>query len=1377
MPRNSTTTQLPTTGATASLYGWYDANVDVLRMNSDNLASRNFDGIIPKFATEISLYDSNAGRFNLQPGQYFEVIDEYGVRNLRLVVQVRSDTEGNYYGAKIAVSDDGDDPSIDFSFKYPVGHPLAGTPTKVFIDYRLPSGESLTYTVITTLGSDQFPTNKVYATRERWDLRSDGSKGWLISGEGNAIFNNLSVRGNIKATSGNFEGFLTVNNGTMKIGAGINENEDDGIIIDQYNYWFTDGNFSVGGNANLGVGAPVFNGITWNGSIFTVTGDIKADTGYLGGSDGWVIESQQIKAAGINPTTNASWGDSYFLKNPNLVTSPTGAVVQFGEVFKVFKNGNVSIQGELSANSISIDTNNYWNILDSKDFRIGTATSFLEYNANLAEESLGKVVVKGEINATGGTFENTITIGTSSSGNKIRLIGGNTDATTKIAVSSRNLPLVPGFKESQTPFYVDGEGKFSLGNNLSWNPNSSLLEVNGAISGYIVGEGNSGAVTIDYSPGELSFGFHPGLTLEDDGIASSTVTGVGLGGAGIRLDSQNYWYTTANGFRVGDDTSYLWFADLDSTIRISAPVVSSGSISASRIEGGSIRGSDVFANSAQFGGTDYGWISGAGGLFSGTAKSTIYLQSGYHSNPIEKIIQDPPQRVNVTGKITASSRSKTITGVGTDFTQELRRGYGIYVISGQTRYFIGNVDEVIDDKSFLVYDFPSLDIFIKDSIFYAYKTVSTIQTQLYSGFDQPEEITTSGTQIKTTLLIQNVDAASEKYQVGDEIIFDEMIPQKGVTGILTNKVYYVKNVTGTNITLTETKQNILQDYSNNTLSIPVSFSGTARLILNSPKFSIEDSEFSGFSTFVGRVTPTSTGIGSGRITVLQAQKVVKGIGTEFLSQVKVNEVIRANINSTSTLVGTVKSIESDTSLTLYANWSGATVASPGATFTISRLRVPPNSYRIESDSVPGPVLFSRADSNQDGVIDEETTFISNTGVITYLTPGYVQKEYVENTSYLTTFTGEDETSTIEIGQIKSTTSIKPESNNEYFYNVYLYPNQKTRLNLKDFNVGDNVFIENIPLDPANINYNKLYQPLNNNYYPIIAFVNNSTPPVIVDKSDPTASGILFYGDGYLDYVDSQVLTDPQSVTYSSFEINEIVCFNNLVTLTTTEPHNFVVGQDVFVTGFRETPYLKDGFLGTYRIYEVIDTTHFSYIVVFPDTQSTTIEAEASSFPLAKVVSFDKNYSLWIGDSRPENAPISIDPYGNKLKVKDLEVTGEVIGFYSDIIELDDFSGAFNGLRNTFTPKYNYGELVLKNPLSLVVSLNGVIQSGFITGKEYVWQSGFISNKGYTIDSLGRIKFSESPPIGSNVNVRVFPGPVINKKSRIYPFKPADVALG
>jgi hypothetical protein len=53
----------------------------------------------------------------------------------------------------------------------------------------------------------------------------------------------------------------------------------------------------------------------------------------------------------------------------------------------------------------------------------------------------------------------------------------------------------------------------------------------------------------------------------------------------------------------------------------------------------------------------------------------------------------------------------------------------------------------------------------------------------------------------------------------------------------------------------------------------------------------------------------------------------------------------------------------------------------------------------------------------------------------------------------------------------------------------------------------------------------------------------------------------------------------------------------------------------------------------------------------------------------------------------------------------------------------------------------------------------------------------LSYRGFTLDTDGRIKFSESPPLGSTINVRVFPGPVKNKTARIYPFKAADVALG
>ena len=120
---------------------------------------------------------------------------------------------------------------------------------------------------------------------------------------------------------------------------------------------------------------------------------------------------------------------------------------------------------------------------------------------------------------------------------------------------------------------------------------------------------------------------------------------------------------------------------------------------------------------------------------------------------------------------------------------------------------------------------------------------------------------------------------------------------------------------------------------------------------------------------------------------------------------------------------------------------------------------------------------------------------------------------------------------------------------------------------------------------------------------------------------------------------------------------------------------------------------------------------------------------------------------------------------------------KVSGLYYDIIELDDFSGAFDGRKVSFKPTYNYKEVVIDNPLKLVLSVNGVLQSAFIKNREYVWQTGFLGFRGYTVDEYGQIKFSESPPPGSTVNARVFPGPQKNKTSRIYPFKAVDVALG
>ena len=74
----------------------------------------------------------------------------------------------------------------------------------------------------------------------------------------------LTVNGVITATSGNFDGALTVNNGTMKIGKAVNSTFD-GIYIDANNYWYSNGNFRAGGTGT---------GITSTGSTVTLVGAV-----------------------------------------------------------------------------------------------------------------------------------------------------------------------------------------------------------------------------------------------------------------------------------------------------------------------------------------------------------------------------------------------------------------------------------------------------------------------------------------------------------------------------------------------------------------------------------------------------------------------------------------------------------------------------------------------------------------------------------------------------------------------------------------------------------------------------------------------------------------------------------------------------------------------------------------------------------------------------------------------------------------------------------------------------------------------------------------------------------------------------------------------
>lgn len=111
---------------------------------------------------------------------------------------------------------------------------------------------------------------------------------------------------------------------------------------------------------------------------------------------------------------------------------------------------------------------------------------------------------------------------------------------------------------------------------------------------------------------------------------------------------------------------------------------------------------------------------------------------------------------------------------------------------------------------------------------------------------------------------------------------------------------------------------------------------------------------------------------------------------------------------------------------------------------------------------------------------------------------------------------------------------------------------------------------------------------------------------------------------------------------------------------------------------------------------------------------------------------------------------------------------------SDIVPIDDISNQFNNVLFRFVPRYQGQQITIVNPLSIVLTINGIIQ--YVNFPEYVWMSG-IPRRGFFVDSEGQLQFSEAVPAGSDFDARIMSGNATTTRTRIYPFKPLDILLG
>jgi hypothetical protein len=398
-----------------NLQGYLGVESNDFRLTNKGISSWSFDGTIPTKMEYVELWNKDFGRFNVKPGQYILLTDDPNNPVARPIIRVRIE-EGKRFFNKTSLSSElglSENPSIQITnivgngteITYTANNDIyindrvsiygavpdsynvkdalvtevtestfkiAGTTTtsysnggmaeivasftaKVYVDYLDEDFIENTKEFFPARDQNGYPLETVYLVYESWEERNIGSDGWTISSSGNAIFNNLAVRGEINATSGNFDGFLTVSQGSMKIGSNVNSAKynsvqsfqivgNEVVLTTTENHNFLQGeSVSVEGVDSIRAMSPEFP--EGNLTVTNVSGDGTQITYTCANS---LVDGAIVNIIGVSPS-------SYNLEQVSIfsVTS-TGFVVEGNVEDDYVSGGEVEVTG-IPSNAVDIN--------------------------------------------------------------------------------------------------------------------------------------------------------------------------------------------------------------------------------------------------------------------------------------------------------------------------------------------------------------------------------------------------------------------------------------------------------------------------------------------------------------------------------------------------------------------------------------------------------------------------------------------------------------------------------------------------------------------------------------------------------------------------------------------------------------------------------------------------------------------------------------------------------------------------------------------------------------------------------------------------------------------------------------------------------------
>lgn len=109
-----------------------------------------------------------------------------------------------------------------------------------------------------------------------------------------------------------------------------------------------------------------------------------------------------------------------------------------------------------------------------------------------------------------------------------------------------------------------------------------------------------------------------------------------------------------------------------------------------------------------------------------------------------------------------------------------------------------------------------------------------------------------------------------------------------------------------------------------------------------------------------------------------------------------------------------------------------------------------------------------------------------------------------------------------------------------------------------------------------------------------------------------------------------------------------------------------------------------------------------------------------------------------------------------------------------VIPLDDITYQFDGIENTFVPRYWGDKVQITNPYRVSLIING-LQKKFWE-PDYVNMSP-IAKYGFMVDYDGNIRFSPIPQEGEMFDAKILPGSPVSEYKSQYPFNATDIIMG